>query len=59
MDALRYALASLLKHDTGSAGIIDTTPLPDPYLQTFKVNEDGTSTMTHDIGRAIRETEWQ
>jgi len=59
MDALRYALASLLKHDTSSAGIIDTTPLPDPYLQTFKVNQDGTSTMTHDIGRAIRETEWQ
>ena len=59
MDALRYALASLLKHDTSSAGIIDTTPLPDPYLQTFKVNEDGSSTMTHDIGRAIRETEWQ
>ena len=59
MDALRYALASLLKHDTSSAGIIDTTPLPDPYLQTFKVNKDGSSTMTHDIGRAIRETEWQ
>ena len=59
MDALRYALSSLLKHDTGSAGIIDTTPLPDPYLQTFKVNKDGSSTMTHDIGRAIKETEWQ
>jgi len=59
MDALRYALQSLLKHTTSAAGIIDTTPPLDPLAKSYFTNEDGTSGFSHDIGKAIRETEWQ
>lgn len=59
MDASRYAMQSLLKHTTSAAGIIDTTPQPDAYTKSFFVSEDGKSGFTHDIGKAIKDSQWQ
>lgn len=59
MDAARYAMQSLLKHTTSEAGIIDTTPLPDNYVKSYIVSEDGNKGFTYDVGRAIKDTEWR